>query len=151
MYYDKAAEKFIGSMGRRHGHGPMEGMERFSKGEMFALHMLDMSGDPMYAGEVAEQMHVSSARVATVLGKLEEKGYIERRMDMDDRRRIEVTLTDAGRRLIGGQKAVMKRHLAAAFKRMGRKDTEEFIRLTDSFFAAMQEACGADGEKDRGR
>jgi DNA-binding MarR family transcriptional regulator len=146
MYYDKAAEQLIGSMGRRHGRGPMEGMERFSKGEMFALHMLDTNGGPMYAGEVAEHMHVSSARVATVLGKLEEKGYIERRMDRGDRRRIEVLLTDEGRRLIVEQKAEMKRHLAMVFKRMGRKDTEEFLRLTDAFFAAMQEASGGDGE-----
>jgi DNA-binding MarR family transcriptional regulator len=117
---------------------------------MFALHMLDMSDGPMYAGEVAEHMHVSSARVATVLGKLEEKGYIERRMDKEDRRRIEVLLTDEGRSLIGGQKIEMKRRLASAFKRMGRKDTEEFLRLTDAFFAAMQKTMDAEDSAARG-
>jgi DNA-binding MarR family transcriptional regulator len=141
-YYDEAAEKLIAGMGRMHGNKPFERMGRFSKGEAFALNMLDMHGDTMSAGDMGEHMHVSSARIAAVLGKLEDKGYIERRIDKDDRRRIEVVLTELGRRCAKEHRDEMKSKFANTFKRMGKKDTEEFIRLASKFFTLAHKEWG---------
>jgi DNA-binding MarR family transcriptional regulator len=141
-YYDEAAEKLIAGMGRMHGNKPFERMGRFSKGEAFALNMLNMHGDTMSAGDMGEHMHVSSARIAAVLGKLEDKGYIERRIDKGDRRRIEVVLTELGRQRAKEHRDEMKGILANAFKKMGKNDSEEFIRLASKFFTMVQKEWG---------
>jgi len=139
MYYDKAADKFICGIGNMHAKGPMGCVERFSKGEMFMLNMLDLRGASMSAGEIGAHMRVSSARIATVLGRLEDKGYVERSMDTNDRRRINVMLTACGRRRVEAHKDEMKSRLSMTFKKMGKQDTETFVRLATKFITIMTE------------
>ncbi|MDR3225683.1 MAG: MarR family transcriptional regulator [Clostridiales Family XIII bacterium] len=147
MYYDKAADHFINGIGNMHAKSPMGHVERFSKGEMFLLNMLERHGASMSAGEIGGQMHVSSARIAAVLGRLEDKGYIERSIDTADRRRINVVLTEFGRRRVEAHKEAMRRRLSITFKKMGRQDTEEFGRLMGKFMAIMSEIDeAADGD-----
>jgi DNA-binding MarR family transcriptional regulator len=96
----------------------------------------------MSAGELSECMSISSARIAAVLGRLEAKGYVERRMDTGDRRKIEVVLTESGKANIIAFRDEMKSQLVRVFKKMGKNDTEEFLRLFAKFSDIMVEvAC----------
>jgi DNA-binding MarR family transcriptional regulator len=145
MYYDKAADRFMQAMSNSRSKGPMHHVGSLSKGEMFALNLLNAKCQSMSAGELRESMSISSARIAAVLGKLEAKGYVERHMDAGDRRKIEVVLTDSGRTKIVSFCESMKAQLACAFKKMGRNDTEEFLRLMVKFSEIMAEAvCNED-------
>jgi len=50
------------------------------------------------AGELAQAVGLSPGAVTTVLDRLEQRGFVERRRDADDRRRVIVELTDEANR-----------------------------------------------------
>lgn len=68
-------------------------------GEFFALSLL-LAGAPSCPSALSRSMGVSSARIAALLKHLEQKGLVLRRTDEHDERRVNVSLTDAGRKLI---------------------------------------------------
>lgn len=54
----------------------------------------------MRSGEVGARMHVTSGTVTALLDNLERKGYIERRSDARDRRRVLVDVTPAAQEVL---------------------------------------------------
>ena len=60
--------------------------------------------DPVTAGAIAEELHVSTARVAALLKNMEAKGLIARERAISDARVTVVTLTPRGRALAGVSK-----------------------------------------------
>ncbi|MDR0817788.1 MAG: MarR family winged helix-turn-helix transcriptional regulator [Clostridiales Family XIII bacterium] len=141
MNYEQAVEIFMRSFerGGARGHGHPPDVQQFSKGEMFALNMLVKADGPMTAGALSRGMNLSSARVAAVLGKLEEKKFVERAMDISDRRKIVVSITDSGRTKVTEQRERMKAHLITVFKKLGKQDTEDFVRLLAKVMDIMNE------------
>jgi DNA-binding MarR family transcriptional regulator len=51
------------------------------------------------ATDIADRIHLSPSTLVGILDRLEEKGLIQRIRDVEDRRRVEVRPTDAGRTL----------------------------------------------------
>ena len=60
------------------------------------LRMLAAQGEPIDQRALQEAMRIRPASVSELLSKLEEKGWIQRERDMEDRRRAKVSLTEAG-------------------------------------------------------
>jgi len=48
-------------------------------------------------GDVAKILHIDPGTVSSTLGRLEEKGFVQRRRDLDDTRRVLLELTPKGR------------------------------------------------------
>src|SRR5438067_5004841 len=61
------------------------------------LDIVDYAG-PLTAGHLAEQAGLTTGAVTTVLDRLEAAGYVVRRRDTADRRRVLVEITDEARR-----------------------------------------------------
>jgi len=142
MNYEESADYFMNSFKSqraRHAQGAFPVLEMPLRGEFFALKLLSFKEGPMSAGELSDVMQISSARVATMLGRLEDKGLIERRIDPNDRRRIVVILTEKGRNDFITHHRLMRDNLISVFKKMGEKDTEECIRLFTLFSRLMSE------------
>lgn len=75
---------------------------RFSstlRGEMAVMRLLHNSRQKMTAGELSSRLDMTTSRIAAVLGSLQKKGLLERESDEEDRRRVMVSLTEAGDRL----------------------------------------------------
>lgn len=51
---------------------------------------------------VAREASLTQATVTSLIDKLEKRGMVERRRDTEDRRRVFIDLTDAGRRALAG-------------------------------------------------
>jgi DNA-binding MarR family transcriptional regulator len=69
-----------------------------SRGEYrVLLGLYDEDGVPQRA--LCDRFHLDRGVVARVVGRLEQKGYVERRPDPEDRRRKLVSLTDRAERL----------------------------------------------------
>jgi DNA-binding MarR family transcriptional regulator len=66
--------------------------------EFKTLHMLRRNGVPYQTtpGALAAQLGLSPATLTNRLDALERRGYVERRHDRDDRRKVVATLTPAG-------------------------------------------------------
>lgn len=54
----------------------------------------------MLSGEVAARMHITSGTVTSLLDNLERKGYVARRSDARDRRRVLVDVTPAAQKVL---------------------------------------------------
>jgi MarR family transcriptional regulator, 2-MHQ and catechol-resistance regulon repressor len=102
--------------------------EGLSEGQFGILEVLLHLG-PMGPSEVRRKVFRSGGNVTLVLDNLEKRGWIERRRDPGDRRRLEIHLTADGRRTI---KRLFPPHVArivAAFAPLPATEQEELSRL----------------------
>lgn len=58
-------------------------------------------GRPISQGEIARAMNVDRTTMVALIDDLQLKGLVQRRPDVDDRRKNVVELTDAGHRVVG--------------------------------------------------
>lgn len=84
-------------------------------------------------------MGVSSARIAALLKHLEQKGWISRSADEHDERRVNVSLTDAGRELINSRRRDAIERVSAALRELGEEDAHEYVRLQQKMLDALSE------------
>ncbi|SHH58772.1 DNA-binding transcriptional regulator, MarR family [Sporobacter termitidis DSM 10068] len=101
----------------------------FMHGEMFILNFLGYRDRDTLPSELSAAMSTSSARVAMALKSLEAKGFIERRVDKGDRRRILVTITELGRELVESERKEMHDKMVKILTELGEEDAREYIRI----------------------
>lgn len=100
-----------------------------ARGEEQLLLMLAHRDKAVCAGELAECVGLTSGRVANILKQLERKGYIERTLGKQDKRKVLVCLTAAGREYA---KQVYRKEVdgyAWLLRVLGEADAREFMRL----------------------
>ena len=108
----------FGALGRRMGSR----MQNARRGEHGVIHALACSASPLTPSELATLGHLSSARVANVLRSLEEHSQA-------DRRRVTVSLTEAGRAEDKRHKAEFEELASDFLAQLGEKDTREMLRI----------------------
>ena len=81
--------------------------------ERTALSRLDRDG-PATSAELARQQQVSPQSMGATLGRLERQGLIERRADPDDGRRVVLSSTAEGRKLLRDKRNVRVQQLSEA-------------------------------------
>lgn len=107
----------------------MSNFQNAGKGSMAALRCLAATDKSLTPTEIAEAVRITGARVTTILNTLEERGLVVRERSTVDRRRIEVTITDAGRTAIHDVNENML-HFAMGFLRdLGEQDATDLVRL----------------------
>ena len=99
------------------------------RGEYGVLRYLMYVEDRVSAGVLTEQLHVVPGRMTDILNSLENKGFIVRRRDAADRRRVNVQITEQGRQEAGEKRSQIRKEYQGMFQILGREDTEELIRL----------------------
>lgn len=73
------------------------------------------------ASELAELMHLHPSTLTGVLRRLEERGYIIREVDENDRRRTLLRLTAAGRQMNDARPGTVEAHIGRVLTRVGSK------------------------------
>lgn len=111
------------------------------RGEMFILHYILRRGEDVLPSELSVAMDASSARVATALNGLESKGYIERRVDKADRRKIKVSLTDVGKKIMEDHHEDMRKKIEMILMELGEGDAREFIRIVTRITDISKTLC----------
>ncbi|MDR0514341.1 MAG: MarR family winged helix-turn-helix transcriptional regulator [Coriobacteriaceae bacterium] len=135
--YSRAAVKMLQDMSKLYGSGVMEQISRYCTGESLILRWMTLQGGKAFPQDLGRLANISAARVAALLGSLEKKGFVFRRTDTSDRRRVIVTITEAGNERAEREIAAIYAHLEQIFSMMGEKDTEELIRLLDLFLQSF--------------
>ncbi|WNM25816.1 MarR family winged helix-turn-helix transcriptional regulator [Demequina capsici] len=102
--------------------------------EFDVLATLTRQGAPyaMTAGDLERQMMITSGTTTHRIGRLEQRGFVERRKDDDDRRVVWVTLTDAGRQACLEAYPV---HLENERRILASMDAEDVAALTRGLVA----------------
>jgi DNA-binding MarR family transcriptional regulator len=77
-------------------------LDRFQLTSAQYLSLVHMArfGPACTMGRLAEQMHQSSATMTGIVDRLCRRGLAQRRPDLEDRRRVNVMLTESGRQLL---------------------------------------------------
>ncbi len=115
--------------------GP-EGMT-FYRGE---IHMIKMVGDQpgIFISEMARNFNITRAVVAKTVRKLEERGFLNKIEDVEDKKRICLFLTEKGQRAYLLHKAYHEKYDSPLFNYLGElnehelKVIQEFIKHANS-------------------
>lgn len=118
------------------------GLENFMQGEMKVLSYIHYTagGGEIATGDIVSALDMTGGRVAGILRSLEKKGFISRRTDENDRRRIMVSPTPAGSDYVENGRELLRSRLSAIINAMGSKSAENFIRSMEEFVDACRKA-----------
>ena len=131
MDYSELAIKLMENMFMIHKGKQHQEMNRSVQGETFVLEYIYRRKGDVLPSEISSQMEVSSARIAATLKNLEKKNLIIRQIDLNDRRRILVTLTTQGKEAIEKQRAEVIGHVTQMLENLGEHDAKEYVRILE--------------------
>ena len=123
MNYQERAKDFLYYMKKLNQMPAIRNLSDLSSGEQAVLHYLSLQDNSISAGELTNTFRIRSSRTAAILNALEKKGY------PTDRRRVLITITDAGRIVVDEKSNEGIEHTAAFLEMLGPEDAEEFIRI----------------------
>jgi DNA-binding MarR family transcriptional regulator len=109
---------------------------KLSRTDMRCLDLLNRTG-PMTAGQLADETGLTTGAVTFLLDRLEGSGMVNRRRDVDDRRRVWVELIPAAhKRLLRAQQPIVEemRVVAQRFKAEELAIVRDFMRETKEVF-----------------
>ena len=130
MDYSKLADEFLQYIHLLRRFKPQQQINESMYGEAYALYYIASRGEGIIPSEISGAIGISSARIAATLNGLENKGYITRRIDTSDRRRILVSLTDRGRAQEKAYRGKLIEIIEQMLGVLGENDAKEYVRIT---------------------
>ncbi len=106
------------------------------------LYLYKRCKEDVTPGNISEDLMISTARVAASLNSLENKGYLTREIDKEDRRKIIIKLTIKGKAKGITLKEERLNYLNRVFSSFEKNEVEEIMRLInklDVILANMEE------------
>jgi DNA-binding MarR family transcriptional regulator len=111
-----------------------------SASQFHLLEPLSASGDPLAVCALADAAGVAAPTATRMLDGLVKRGLAERmRPEQGDRRRVEVTLTAAGRELVEAKRGRIACAREEVFQRLSPSERKAAARLLHSLAAAIDE------------
>jgi DNA-binding MarR family transcriptional regulator len=130
MDYEKLAGELMQKMFLVGNARPNMDIAESMRGEMIVLHFIERRDCPVKPSEISRAVQRTTARVAATLNSLEKKGLVTREIDENDRRRILVKLTPAGRKMVEEKHRNVVRMVSTMLSMLGEEDAREFVRIT---------------------
>lgn len=110
---------------------------KMTRGEFFVLNYLMTHQNQAHPAEISRSMVVSTARIAALLSRLEEKRYISRTQDPSDNRQVIVTLLPQGLALIQRIREEVIAAVVRMLERLGPEDAREYIRIQKKILSGI--------------
>lgn len=129
MDFTDLAKEFMALMYKMRKRNVQKQLSDSLHGERFALFYISKHEGNVIPSDISNEMGISSARVAAALNSLETKGLILRRIDGEDRRRIIVKLTEAGREQVEAHNRKVIGITANMLGYLGEEDARELLRI----------------------
>jgi DNA-binding MarR family transcriptional regulator len=98
-------------------------------GEIFVLAYINRHEGNVIPSEISNEIGISTARVAATLNSLENKGWITRMIDVNDRRKILVDITSEGKKQVENHFQMMTNTTAKMLEYLGEDDAKEYVRI----------------------
>lgn len=99
------------------------------RGEYGVLWYLLKQERPVTAGELREKLRVVPGRMTDILTALEKKGLIVRHKDLEDRRVVNVSITEEGMQEAKTKRAAIHEKYRGLFSLFTNEEAKELIRL----------------------
>jgi len=129
MDYSKLTLELLSTMPLLRKIKPQKTIDDFAHGEAYALMLIARQGGEVNPSEISQSMNVSAARIASLLNALEKKGLITRKIDLDNRRRILVEITEEGKKITEEQQKNAMEAVTKMLEFLGEHDAAEYVRI----------------------
>ena len=107
-----------------------DNIHEFWQGELRVLEYLHSNQElQILPGMVSRELGLTSARVAGVLKSLEKKGFITRDVTPEDRRKVMIAITNAGREYFKNRQQKILWFAEHVVEKLGEKDSRELVRI----------------------
>lgn len=109
--------------------------------EMTILHMIELCerrGERASTTWLSARLGLSKPSVSQTLNSMEEKGWIRRTIDPNNRRQTAINVTDEGREKMSEVFQQVVKSVARVLERMGRENAERFVELIELFLAGTK-------------
>src|SRR5690349_21723654 len=124
-----------------------------SSPQRVVLRLLTLEGG-MGPGELARRMRHHPATISTLLNRLEEAGYVERRHSTEDRRRSLVVATRRGQALGQRTAGTIEEQIAQVLRELDPDDVRTCLAVLDTLVEALAPPRSEErrvGKEGRGR
>ncbi|MBP0955998.1 MAG: transcriptional regulator [Oscillospiraceae bacterium] len=122
------------------------GFEEFLRGEMKVLSFISREDRALLPGQLSSALEMTGGRIAGILRSLEKKGFITRKTDVLDRRRVLVSITESGSRYILSRSEALETKLDMLVTAMGRDNTIKLIDSLELFVNVSERIFENDGD-----
>ncbi len=134
MDYDEVARKLI-VYPPALAKGSLSAAGGANVGETPVLQYLSAADGDVIPSEIAKKLGLSRARMSHILDALETKGYVTRRTDPSDRRRVLVNITESGRDYAAKKNAASVALLSNQLSSLGEHDAQELVRILNKAYS----------------
>lgn len=113
-------------------------LRKYSEGRALVLvYLSQYSEGEVLPSEISKACNLPPARITTFLNELEKSGEIARKLDLEDRRKVRVVLTDKGE--AHAKKVVKTIQLAIKkiIKQMGEENASSLIKNMEQVLSAI--------------
>lgn len=117
----------------------MEHLDKEDVGIMHVMRILHTAGEPVTAGKISEEMNVSTARVAVLLKKMEQKNLVVRSKDSKDARKTLIGISEYGKEQAQIHKNEFLTFCALVIEETGVERFKEFIAISEEIKVAVEE------------
>jgi DNA-binding MarR family transcriptional regulator len=112
--------------------------------QMAVLHLVEEHGGTSI-GELSKLLGITSSAVTQLVDELEHKGYLFRQSRLDDRRALEINLTQKCKTDLAELKIAQVERLGALFNALSDEELEQYValnkKLTDPVKATVCPKC----------
>ena len=98
---------------------------------------------PLTQAGLSQRVSLSSSTLVGILDRLEDRGLVRRERDRRDRRKVNVTVTEAGRRLAAENPFPLQKQLSCALHRLPEEEQWGIAHALEKVAALMQPAVDA--------
>ena len=109
--------------------------------EVAVLHMIEMcekQGKRASTTWMSARMNLSKSSISQTLGAMEEKGWIIRTIDPNNRRQTAIGITEEGRLKMDEVNAAVLVSIDRMLERMGQENAERFVELMELYLASVK-------------
>ena len=139
------SQKFAAIIARLHKlklSNILTGISEIEFKTMSAISRISKSGD-VKVSDIARYLELSAPAVSRTMKSLEEKEYIERHTDKQDRRNTFVKLTTKGEKQLKAWMKVFEEFSEAIFARLGDEKSNQLLEDLEAFVKASKEEMKA--------
>lgn len=109
-------------------------------GETGVLIWLNQQQREVFAIDIIDHFGLTAGRVANIVKKLEQKGYLTREHNITDLRKSLIRLTKSGMDYADEQYAQMNENHISIVETLGEEDAETLLRLLKRIFSQLEPA-----------